>query len=130
MHSRAAGRQCRWSCSLAASRWHDDPDTAPRLRSPSLLTADQVARIIGAATKRWTDVALDEVTLEANPSAREAPDWGGLLAAGVNRLSLGLQSLRDPELRTLTRGHTAGEGLAALAAARRAGFANVSIDLI
>ena len=98
--------------------------------TPSLLPAAHVARVIDAATARWTDVALEEVTLEANPSGREAIDWAGVLAAGVTRLSLGLQSLRDEELRALARGHSAAEALEAFAAARRAGFANLSIDLI
>jgi oxygen-independent coproporphyrinogen-3 oxidase len=98
--------------------------------TPSLLPAGQVARVIDAATERWTDVAIEEVSLEANPSAREAPDWAGMRAAGVSRLSLGLQSLREPELRMLARGHTAAEARAAFAAARRAGFANLGIDLI
>jgi oxygen-independent coproporphyrinogen III oxidase len=98
--------------------------------TPSLLSAGQVARVLDAATARWTDVALEEVTLEANPSARDATDWAGLLTAGVTRLSLGLQSLRKEELRTLARGHSAAEARKAFTAARRAGFANLSIDLI
>lgn len=97
--------------------------------TPSLLPADGVARVVGAAIDRWSS-APTEVTLEANPSSREMPDWSALRAAGVNRVSLGIQSLRDAELRALARGQTAGEGLAAYAAARAAGFENVSIDLI
>jgi len=98
--------------------------------TPSLLAADRVRAIVDAATEHWTDVALAEVTLEANPSAREAPDWAGLRAAGVTRISLGVQSLRDADLAALARGQTAAEARAAYAAARRAGFDNVSIDLI
>lgn len=97
--------------------------------TPSLLPADGVARVIAEAVARWGN-APTEVTLEANPSFREAPDWPALRAAGVNRISLGIQSLRDAELQALARGQTAGEGLAAYDAARAAGFANVSIDLI
>ena len=97
--------------------------------TPSLLPPAAVERILGAATDRWGRRPA-EVTLEANPSAREAPDWAGLRAAGVNRISLGLQSLQDADLRALARGHTAAEGRAAYAAARRAGFDNISIDLI
>lgn len=97
--------------------------------TPSLLPVDAVARLIQNARDRWgTDPT--EITLEANPSAREAPDWAGLRAAGVNRISLGIQSLHDAELRALARGQTAAEGLAAFAAARAAGFTNVSVDLI
>ncbi len=98
--------------------------------TPSLLPADRVGALIDAAIARWPSVALEEVTLEANPSAREAPDWAGLRAAGVDRLSLGVQSLRDADLAALARGHTGREARDACAAARGAGFENVSFDLI
>jgi oxygen-independent coproporphyrinogen-3 oxidase len=98
--------------------------------TPSLLSAEQTGRIITAARARWPVVAFEEITLEANPSEREAPDWHGLRAAGVDRISLGAQSLRDAELETLARGHTAREVREAFAAARTAGFDNVSVDLI
>ena len=98
--------------------------------TPSLMSVEQVGRVLATAGDRWERVALEEITLEANPSQREAPDWAGMRAAGVTRVSLGVQSLRDPELRTLARGHTAAEAREAYAAARAAGFANVSIDLI
>ena len=97
--------------------------------TPSLLATDAVARLIDAATARWGSRPI-EITLEANPSAREAPDWAGLRAVGVNRISLGVQSLRDPELVALARGHTASEARAAYAAVRTARFANLSVDLI
>ncbi len=97
--------------------------------TPSLLPASAVATLIATAVARW-GIEPSEVTLEANPSARETPDWAALRAAGVNRISLGIQSLRDRELVTLARGQTAAEGRAAYAAARAAGFDNVSIDLI
>ena len=98
--------------------------------TPSLLSAGQIDRFITAAVARWAVVALEEVTLEANPSEREAPDWHGLRAAGIDRISLGAQSLRDVELETLARGHTAREVREAFAAARAAGFENISVDLI
>ena len=97
--------------------------------TPSLVPAAGIARLIEAATARWAGYP-PEVTLEANPSAREAPDWVGLRAAGVNRISLGVQSLRDADLGTLARGHTAAEARAAFSATRAAGFENVSLDLI
>jgi oxygen-independent coproporphyrinogen-3 oxidase len=97
--------------------------------TPSLLPAEGVARVVDAAKDRWR-TAPTEVTLEANPSSREAPDWSALREAGVNRISLGIQSLRDAELLALARGQTAAEGLAAYDAVRAAGFENVSIDLI
>jgi oxygen-independent coproporphyrinogen-3 oxidase len=99
--------------------------------TPSLLPADDVRRLIGAAMDRWSSTTpVEEVTLEANPSARERPDWAALRAAGVTRISLGVQSLRDAELHALARGHAAQEARDAYAAARHAGFENVSIDLI
>ena len=99
--------------------------------TPSLLPAGAVRRLVGAARDRWSSsIPVEEVTLEANPSARERPDWAALRAAGVTRISLGVQSLRDPELHALARGHAAQEGRDAYAAARHAGFDNVSIDLI
>jgi oxygen-independent coproporphyrinogen-3 oxidase len=98
--------------------------------TPSLMDAAQVGRIVRGARARWRRVALEEVTLEANPSRRERPDWAGLRAAGVTRISVGVQSLSDRELRTLARGHTAAEARDACAAVRRAGFESVSIDLI
>ncbi len=99
--------------------------------TPSLLAPDAVALVIDAARERWhVGGAFGEVTLEANPSARERPDWAGLRAAGVTRLSLGVQALRGDELVTLARGHSVAEARDAFAAARAAGFASVSIDLI
>ena len=98
--------------------------------TPSLLTAEQVATVISAARRRWPQVRLEEVSLEANPSGRERPDWAGLREAGVTRISLGAQSLDDDDLRALARGHTADEVRAAFAAARLRGFESVSIDLI
>jgi oxygen-independent coproporphyrinogen-3 oxidase len=97
--------------------------------TPSLLPASAVERVLHTAIDQWGG-SPTEVTLEANPSQREAPHWEALRLAGVNRISLGLQSLRDAELRSLARGHTAAECLDAYASARSAGFSNVSIDLI
>jgi len=98
--------------------------------TPSLLPAPAVARLVAAAAERWGTMP-NEITLEANPSVRETPDWAGLrAAAGVNRISLGIQSLRDAELWALARGQTAAEGRTAFASARAAGFTNLSIDLI
>jgi oxygen-independent coproporphyrinogen-3 oxidase len=97
--------------------------------TPSLLPAEGVARVIAAAMARWGTAPI-EVTLEANPSSRETPNWSELRRAGVNRISLGIQSLHDAELLTLARGQSAAEGRAAYTAVRAAGFENVSIDLI
>lgn len=98
--------------------------------TPSLLSGPQVASVIETARARWATAPVDEITAEANPSQRELPDWAGLRSAGVTRISLGVQSLRDQDLHALARGHTAAEATEAFAAARDAGFDNVSIDLI
>ncbi len=98
--------------------------------TPSLLDGATIGAILDAARVRWPMSALDEVTLEANPSSRETPDWDGYRNAGVTRISLGVQSLRDEELTSLARGHTGDEARDALAAARAAGFRDISIDLI
>src|SRR5262249_57902840 len=70
-----------------------------------------------------------EVTLEANPTSTEAGRFAGYRAAGVNRVSLGVQSLDDASLKALGRMHTSEEALAALAIAKR-NFERVSFDLI
>lgn len=98
--------------------------------TPSLLRSEDVRRTIAAARARWREAAIEEVTLEANPSAREAPDWAALRAAGITRISLGLQSLDDADLRALARGHSAREAVQAYEGTRAAGFDNVSVDLI
>lgn len=98
--------------------------------TPSLLSGEQLRTIIETARGRWGGATPDEISVEANPSARESPDWVRLLAAGATRISLGVQSLRDSELKALARGHTAQEARLSFAAARDAGFDNISIDLI
>jgi oxygen-independent coproporphyrinogen-3 oxidase len=98
--------------------------------TPSLLEPEEVARIV-AACRAAFDVAADaEVTLEANPETASEARLAGFRAAGVNRVSFGVQSFREDELRRLSRLHTAGRGRAALAEARAAGFDNVSLDLM
>ena len=97
--------------------------------TPSLLPVDAVEGVIRTAMDRWLG-APEEITLEANPSRRESPDWRGLHAAGVTRISLGAQSLRDADLRALARGHTAAEVRAAVRSVRAAGFDNLGLDLI
>jgi oxygen-independent coproporphyrinogen-3 oxidase len=97
--------------------------------TPSLMAPATVAALIEAAERRWGLAPDVEITLEANPSSVEAARFADLAAAGVNRVSLGLQSLDDEALRFLGRAHGIDEGLAALATAQRA-FGRVSFDLI
>lgn len=88
-----------------------------------------VAALIEAAEALWGFAADIEITLEANPSSVEASRFAGLAAAGVNRVSLGLQSLDERALAFLGRAHGVNEGLAALETAQQ-NFARVSFDLI
>jgi oxygen-independent coproporphyrinogen-3 oxidase len=98
--------------------------------TPSLLDPADVARIVAACGEAF-DVAPDaEVTLEANPETVDEARLAAFRAAGVNRLSFGVQSFREPELRRLSRLHNADRARLALAEARAAGFDNVSLDLM
>ncbi|HEX8482695.1 MAG TPA: radical SAM family heme chaperone HemW [Allosphingosinicella sp.] len=97
--------------------------------TPSLMEPATVAALIEAAERHWGLEPGVEITLEANPSSVEAARFADLAAAGVNRVSLGLQSLDDAALRFLGRAHDCAEGLAALETAQRC-FRRVSFDLI
>src|SRR6185503_11426296 len=85
--------------------------------TPSLMPPATVAALIEAAAAHWGFAPDVEITLEANPSSVEAARFADLAAAGVNRVSLGLQSLDDGALRFLGRAHDVAEGLAALGTA-------------
>ena len=98
--------------------------------TPSLLEADEVAAVV-AACRAAFDVAPDaEITLEANPESAGRPFLDGIRAAGVNRLSVGVQSFRQGDLRRLGRIHDVPQARRAFADAREAGFRNLSLDLI
>ena len=97
--------------------------------TPSLMQPDTVAAILDAIAEHWPIEDRVEITLEANPTSVEAGNFAGYAAAGVNRLSLGVQALDDASLKALGRQHTAAEALAALALAKR-NFGRVSFDLI
>lgn len=98
--------------------------------TPSLLTPVSVARIVAAARACFPPEGPVETTLEVNPSTIERERLPGFRAAGVGRLSVGVQSFSDLTLKRLGRAHRGGEARATLAAARAAGFDDVSIDLI
>ncbi len=97
--------------------------------TPSLMPPALVAALLAEARALWGFAEGIEITLEANPSSVEAGAFAGLAAAGVNRVSLGVQSLDDAELRFLGRLHGADEALRALEMAQRH-FARVSFDMI
>jgi putative oxygen-independent coproporphyrinogen III oxidase len=97
--------------------------------TPSLMPPALVEALLREAERLWGFAPGIEITLEANPSSVEAASFAALAAAGVNRVSLGLQALDDDALRFLERLHDVAEGLAALETAQRH-FARVSFDLI
>ena len=136
-HVRESIDQDRWREALLADLAFEAERTAGmRLGSiffgggtPSLMPPATVAALIDAAVSKWRIEPGIEITLEANPSSVEAARFADLAAAGVNRVSLGLQSLDDAALRFLGRAHDAAEGMAALETAQSA-FDRVSFDLI
>lgn len=97
--------------------------------TPSLMPPALVARLLQEAAALWGFAPGIEITLEGNPSSVEAANYAALAAAGVNRVSLGLQALDDDTLRFLGRLHDAQEGLKALEVAQQH-FQRVSFDLI
>lgn len=97
--------------------------------TPSLMPPSTVSALIQAANRHWGFADNIEITLEANPSSVEAARFADLAVAGVNRVSLGLQSLEDDALAFLGRAHSVAESLDALAIAQRH-FGRVNIDLI
>ena len=116
----------------AARRW--GPMTADTLfvggGTPSLLSGDQMKRLM-ADTRRFFAVAPDpEITVEANPGTIDAAKLTAFREAGVNRLSIGVQSFDDGLLRALGRIHTAREAEEAVIMAASAGFDNISLDLM
>ena len=136
-HVRSSIDQDEWREALLADLAHEAkvlPDR--RLTSiffgggtPSLMDPATVAALIDAAREHWPADDAIEIALEANPGSVEAARFADLAAAGVNRLSLGLQSFDDQALRFLGRAHSAIEGLAALDIAQD-NFQRVSFDLI
>ena len=97
--------------------------------TPSLMQPSSVEAILNAIAKHWCIAPDAEVTLEANPTSVEAERFRGYRAAGVNRVSLGVQALDDVALKELGRLHSAAEALAAIAVARKH-FERYSFDLI
>jgi putative oxygen-independent coproporphyrinogen III oxidase len=136
-HVRAGVDQDRWRRALTAQIAAAAVETSGRRvdtvffggGTPSLMPPETVAAAIEAIRAGWTLAEGAEITLEANPTSVEAGRFRGYAAAGVNRLSMGVQSLRDADLRALGRMHTAAEARAAFDVARDC-FGRVSFDLI
>jgi len=98
--------------------------------TPSLLEPHEIGAIVAACRHAFMLASDSEITLEANPESVTAERLEGFRAAGINRLSFGVQSFRDSELQRLSRLHSAARAKDALATARAVGFDNISIDLM
>jgi oxygen-independent coproporphyrinogen-3 oxidase len=98
--------------------------------TPSLLSAEQLQGLLDHAATLWDCSGLLEVTLEANPEDLTDDYLARLSTTGFDRLSIGVQSFDDGLLRLMNRRHDAGRARAAVRAAQKAGFDNISIDLI
>ena len=97
--------------------------------TPSLMSPDTVARLLNQIARNWSVSENVEITLEANPTSVEAEKFAGFAAAGVNRLSLGIQALNDPDLKALGREHSVKEARAAIDLSQKY-FKRASFDLI
>ena len=135
-HVRESVEMAQWEAALLADLEHEAQRGTHPIGSiffgggtPSLMPPGLVARLIEEAERRFALADEAEITLEANPSSVEAANFAALAAAGVNRVSLGVQALDDATLRMLGRLHSAEEALTALETAQRH-FARVSFDLI
>jgi putative oxygen-independent coproporphyrinogen III oxidase len=136
-HVRESVDQAAWRAALLTDLAHEARRTGGGALTsiffgggtPSLMPPQTIAAIIEAASRLWAFAPDIEISMEANPNSAEAARFADVAAAGVNRLSIGLQALDDAALRFLGRAHDAAEGLTALASAQRH-FARVSFDLI
>ena len=98
--------------------------------TPSVLSAEQIGRIIDALREVFLILPDAEVSLETNPGTADFEKLSAFKEAGINRLSMGVQSMHDEELHLLGRIHTAEQALEAFKTARAAGFDNINIDLM
>jgi oxygen-independent coproporphyrinogen III oxidase len=98
--------------------------------TPSLLTAGQIGDVLATVRSRFTVADTAEITIEANPGTVSLAFLTGIRKLGVNRLSLGVQSLKDAELTLLGRIHNSAQAKEALLLARKSGSDNVNLDLI
>ena len=98
--------------------------------TPSLLPLPHIERIMATLRDHYALANGAEITLEANPGTADRDYFAGILAAGVNRLSIGFQSLHDDELAALDRIHSAAEAVQCYRWARDAGFGRINVDLI
>ena len=98
--------------------------------TPSLLSVSAIDTLLGGIDQRLSLRDGIEITMEANPGSSEFAKFKGYQSAGVNRLSIGVQSFDDMKLHQLGRVHSSGEARAAIKAAQNAGFDRINIDLM
>ncbi|MBI3592984.1 MAG: radical SAM family heme chaperone HemW [Nitrospirae bacterium] len=98
--------------------------------TPTVISGNEISKILNKVKETFSVRHDAEVTIEANPGTITEGKLAGLREAGVNRISIGIQSLDDHELTVLGRSHTSDDVLYAVTAARKAGFNNISVDLI
>ncbi|MFV1997846.1 MAG: radical SAM family heme chaperone HemW [Acidiferrobacterales bacterium] len=98
--------------------------------TPSLFTADSIARLLSELRARIPFSPVAEITLEANPGTVDEQRFSGFRKAGVNRLSIGVQSFDDNSLKQLGRIHDGGQARWAIDSAKRAGFESINLDLM
>ncbi|MBQ3355294.1 MAG: radical SAM family heme chaperone HemW [Bacteroidales bacterium] len=98
--------------------------------TPSILKVEEIENLLGLIQEYYSVEANAEITLEANPDTLSMEYLQGLRAIGINRLSIGIQSFFDNDLRYLSRRHDAGHARQCIQLAKDAGFDNISIDLI
>ena len=98
--------------------------------TPSLFAPELIARLLDGVRERLRLADAAEITLETNPGTVEHGRFDGYLAAGVNRISFGVQSFDDDKLRRLGRIHSASEAEAAVKSAQDAGYENINLDLM
>jgi oxygen-independent coproporphyrinogen-3 oxidase len=136
-HVRARVDHARWRAALVAEIDHWAAESRGRTvgsvffggGTPSLMEPETVAAVIERAARHWRLAGDVEITLEANPNSADAARFAAYRAAGVNRVSLGVQALDDAALRALGRAHDSREALAAIDAAAK-NFDRYSFDLI
>ncbi len=136
-HVRSAPDHARWRRALLAELDHYAAETSGRTvtsvffggGTPSLMAPETVAAVMARIAAHWRLAADAEITLEANPTSVEAAAFAAFAAAGINRVSLGVQALDDRALAFLGRQHSAREALGAVEVARRH-FSRWSFDMI
>jgi oxygen-independent coproporphyrinogen-3 oxidase len=134
----AEPEEARYIEALAADLDHEKPLTGKRPvetvffggGTPSLFSGEAIAQILAIVRERYRLADKAEITLEANPGTVDAGHFAAYRAAGVNRLSIGVQSLDDAMLAKLGRIHSAAEAREAVAIAREAGFDNINLDIM